>query len=97
VLKEIDPMRNKFATYAAIIALSVATTVAAQAASRSDPAQDQRENQVTSQLNQQQLQGSGYGTQTYEGIMQGRGSNQTMMQEQLAQPPADTSDLSIIE
>jgi len=91
-------MRNKFATYAAIIALSAATTVAAQAASRSDPAQDQRENQVTSQLNQQQVQGSGmsYGTETYQGIMQSS-PNQGMMQEQIAQPPADSSDLSIIE
>ena len=44
-------MRNKFATYAAIIALSASTTVAAQAASRSDASQDQRENQITSQLN----------------------------------------------
>ncbi|HWE73027.1 MAG TPA: hypothetical protein VG328_07700 [Stellaceae bacterium] len=90
-------MTNKFATYAAIIALSAATTVAAQAASRSDPAQDQRENQVTSQLNQQQLQSSGYGIETYEGIMQNRGSNQSTTQEQLAQPPAGSSDLSIIE
>jgi hypothetical protein len=88
-------MTNKFATYAAIIALSAATTVAAQAASRSD--QDQRENQVTSQLNQQQLQGGdmGYGTQIYQGTMQS--PNQSMMQEQVAQPPAGSSDLSIIE
>jgi hypothetical protein len=90
-------MRNKFATYAAIIALSAATTVAAQAASRSDPAQDQRENQITSQLNQQQLQSSGYGTETYEGIMQGHSPNQGSTQEQIAQPPAGSSDLSIIE
>jgi hypothetical protein len=92
-------MRNKFATYAAIIALSAATTVAAQAASRSGASQDQRENQITSQLNQQQLQGSdmSYGTQTYQGIMQGRSPNQSMMQEQVAQPPTDSSDLSIIE
>jgi hypothetical protein len=90
-------MRNKFATYAAIIALSTATTVAAQAASRSDPAQDQRENQVTAQLNQQQVQGGSYGIETYEGIMQDRRANQGMMQEQVAQPPAGSSDLSIIE
>ncbi|HEX3971513.1 MAG TPA: hypothetical protein VHX19_09320 [Stellaceae bacterium] len=90
-------MRNKFATYAAIIALSAATTVAAQAASRSDPAQDQHENQITSQLNQQQVQGSGYGTETYEGIMQGSSPNQGSTQEQIAQPPAGSSDLSIIE
>ncbi len=92
-------MRNKFATYAAIIALSVATTVAAQAASRSDASQDQRENQITSQLNQQQVQGSdmSYGTQTYQGIMQGSSPNQGMTQEQIAQPPAGSSDLSIIE
>jgi hypothetical protein len=97
-VKEIDPMKNRIATYAAIIALSAATTVAAQAATRSDPAQDQRENQVTSQLNQQQLQGSGmgYGTETYQGIMS-RGPNRGTMQEQVAQPPADSSDLSIIE
>ena len=91
-------MTKRFATFAAIIALSAATTVAAQAASYSDPAQDQRENAITSQLNQQQVQGSmGYGTQTYEGIMQGRSPNRGMMQEQLAQPPEGSSDLSIIE
>jgi hypothetical protein len=91
-------MRNKFATYAAIIALSAATTVAAQAATRSEPAQDQRENQITSRLNQRQAQGGGmsYGTETYQGIMQS-GPNQSKMQEQIAQPPADASDLSIIE
>jgi hypothetical protein len=86
-------MRNRIATYAAIIALSAATTVAAQAATRTDASQDQRENQVTSQLNQQQLQG-GYGTETYQGIMQ---NDQGTMQEQVAQPPAGSSNLSIIE
>jgi hypothetical protein len=92
-------MTKRFSTFAAIIALSAATTVAAQAASYSDPAQDQRENAITSQLNQQQVQGSGmgYGTQTYEGIMQSRSPNQGMMQEQIAQPPEGSSDLSIIE
>jgi hypothetical protein len=96
--KEIDPMTNRIATYAAIIALSAATTVAAQAATRSDPSQDQRENQTTSQLNQLQLQdsGMGYGTETYQGIMS-RGPNHGMTQEQIAQPPTDSSDLSIIE
>lgn len=96
-------MTKTFATYAAIIALSAATTVAAQAASH-DPAADQRENPITQQLNQQQLQGSGYGysgmgygTETYRGITQSRGPNQGMMQEQLAQPPERSSDLSIIE
>lgn len=90
-------MTNKFATFAAIIALSAATTVAAQAASH-DPAADQRENPVTAQLNQQQLQGGGYGVETYQGIMPlSGGPNQGMMQEQIAQPPADSSDLSIIE
>jgi hypothetical protein len=91
-------MTNKFATFAAIIALSAATTVAAQAATRTDPAADQRENPVTAQLNQQQLQGGGYGVETYQGIMPlSGGPNQGTMQEQIAQPPADSSDLSIIE
>jgi hypothetical protein len=90
-------MKSKFATYAAIIALSAATTVAAQAATRSDASQDQRENQVTARLNQQQLQGTGYGPATYQGIMPGHSTNQSMMQEQIAQPPAESSDLSIIE
>jgi hypothetical protein len=94
--EEIDPMTKRFATLAAIVALSAATTVAAQAATRSDPAQDQRENAVTAQLNQRQLQG-GYGPETYQGIMGSRSSYQAMPQEQIAQPPADDSDLSIIE
>ncbi len=91
-------MTKRFATFAAIIALSAATTVAAQAASYSDPAQDQRENAITSQLNQQQVQGSGmgYGTETYQGIMP-QSYDRGMMQEQVAQPPAGSSDLSIIE
>ncbi len=93
-------MTKRFASYAAIIALSTATTIAAQAASRSDPAQDQRENAITSQLNQQQLQGGGmgFGTETYQGTMPRIYSpNQGTMQEQIAQPPAGSSDLSIIE
>jgi hypothetical protein len=95
-------MTNRFATFAAIVALSAATTVAAQAASRSDPAQDQRENAITAQLNQQQLRGSGmgygsYGTETYQGTMRSGSPNRGMMQEQTAQPPAGASDLSIIE
>jgi hypothetical protein len=90
-------MTKRFATFAAIIALSATTTVAAQAASRTDPAQDQRENAITQQLNQQQLQG-GYGPETYQGIMGSQSSYyQGMTQEQIAQPPEDTSDLSIIE
>jgi hypothetical protein len=89
-------MTKRFATFAAIIALTAATTVAAQAASYNDPAQDQRENAITAQLNQQQAQG-GYGPETYQGIMPNRGANQGMMQEQIAQPPAGSSDLSIIE
>jgi hypothetical protein len=96
-------MRRKLTTYAAVIALSTVTAVAAFAASPRDPAQDQRENQVTSQLNQQQLGGGaygyvggGYGTETYEGIMQSSGPNQGSMQEQIAAPP-DASDLSLIE
>jgi membrane-bound lytic murein transglycosylase B len=88
-------MMKRFATFAAILALS-ATTIAAQAASRSDPGQDQRENAITAQLNQQQLQG-GYGPETYEGIMRSQSPNQGMMQEQIAQPPSDSGDLSIIE
>ena len=89
-------MTNRFATFAAIIALSAATTVAAQAASHSDPVQDQRENAITARLNQQQLQG-GYWPETYQGIMGKPSPYQSMTQEQIAQPPEDTSDLSIIE
>ncbi|HEY1503571.1 MAG TPA: hypothetical protein VGF92_04675 [Stellaceae bacterium] len=91
-------MKKRFATVAAIIALSAATTVAAQAASRSDSAQDQRENAITARLNQRQVQGSmGYGPETYQGIMRSQGSYQGMTQEQIAQPPSDSGDLSIIE
>ena len=89
-------MTKRFATFAAMLALSAATTVAAQAAGRSDPAQDQRENAITAQLNQQQIQG-GYRPETYEGIMRSQSPNQGMMQEQIAQPSADSGDLSIIE
>ena len=73
------------------------------AASSRDPGQDQNENQVTAQLNQQQVGGStsgyaggGYGIETYQGIMQSRGPNQTDTREQIAQPP-DAGDLSVIE
>jgi hypothetical protein len=91
-------MTKRFASFAAIIALSAATTVTAQAASRSDPEQDQRENAITAQLNQHQLQGGGsYGPETYQGIMQSQSPNRGMTQEQIAQPPAGSSDLSIIE
>jgi len=89
-------MTKGFATFAAIIALSAATTVAAQAASRTDPVQDQRENAITARLNQQQLQG-GYGPETYQGIMRSQDSYRGVTQEQIAQPPEDASDLSIIE
>jgi hypothetical protein len=89
-------MTKRFATFAAIIALSAATTVAAQAASRTDPVQDQRENAITARLNQQQLQGS-YGPETYQGIMGSQSSYQGMTQEQIALPPDDSGDLSIIE
>jgi hypothetical protein len=89
-------MTKRFATLAALVALSAATTVTAQAATRSDPAQDQRENAVTAQLNQRQLQG-GYGPETYQGIMGSRSAYQGMTQEQIAQPSADDEDLSIIE
>jgi len=90
-------MTKRFASFAAIIALSAATTVAAQAGT--DPVQDQRENAITARLNQQQIQGGGmgYGPETYQGIMQSRSPYQGMTQEQIAQPPADMSDLSIIE
>jgi hypothetical protein len=89
-------MTKRFASFAAIIALSAATTVAAQAASRTDPAQDQHENAITARLNQQQLQG-GYGPETYQGIIGSQSSYPGMTHEQIAQPPDDTSDLSIIE
>jgi hypothetical protein len=88
-------MTKGFATFAAIVALSAATTVAAQAASRFDPVQDQRENAITARLNQQQLQGS-YGPEIYQGMTASPSPYQGM-QEQIAQPPDDTSDLSIIE
>ena len=95
-------MTKRLATFAAIVALSAATTVAAQAASQSNPAQNQRENQVTAQLNRQQAQGGtemGYGAELYPGIVtQGfSGPNRATLQEQIAQPPSDASDLSIIE
>lgn len=87
-------MKTRFAAYAAAIALSAATAVAAHAATMSNPAQDQVENQITAQLNQQQAQqGSGYGVETYQGIMV---QHQGAPQEQIAQPP-DAGDLSIIE
>ena len=89
-------MTKGFATFAAIIALSAATAVAAQAASRTDPVQDQRENAITARLNQQQIQG-GYGPETYQGIMGSLSPDQGMTREQIAQPPEDASDLSIIE
>ena len=94
-------MTKRLATFAAIVALSAATTVAAQAADR-NPAQNQRENQITAQLNRQQAQGGtemGYGGEPYPGIVtQGfSGPNRATMQEQIAQPPSDASDLSIIE
>lgn len=86
-------MTTRLATYAAIIALSAATTVAARAATATDPAQDQSENQVTAQLNQQQLQ-SNKGFAIYRGASW---NQQGAMQEQIAQPPSDAGDLSIIE
>jgi hypothetical protein len=89
-------MTKRFAALVASIALSAAVTVAAQAATRGDPAQDQRENAITAQLNQQQLRG-GYGPETYQGIMGSQSSYPGMTQEQVAQPPGDDSDLSIIE
>lgn len=86
-------MKSRLATYAAIIALSGATTVAAHAASPSNPAQDQSENRITAQLNRQQLQ-SGNGAAAYQGPTW---TQQGAMPEQIAQPPADDSDLSFIE
>jgi hypothetical protein len=89
-------MTIKLAAYAAIIALSAATAVAARAASPSNPAQDQSENAITAQLNQRQVQmNGGYGAETYQGIAPS--PNQGAPQEQIAQPPTDNSDLSIIE
>lgn len=89
-------MTTKFAAYAAIIALSAATPLAAHAASASNPAEDQQENAITAQLNQQQLQmNGGYGVETYQGIASS--PNQGAPQEQIAQPPTDNGDLSIIE
>lgn len=86
-------MKARLAIYAAVIALSAATTGAAYAASPSNPAQDQNENQITAQLNQQQLQPSS-GAGTYQGATW---TQQGAMQEQIATPPADESDLSMIE
>jgi len=95
-------MKRKLTTYAVVFALSTVTTVAAFAASARDPAQNQNENQVTAQLNQQQLGGAaygydgGYGPETYQGIMQSSGPNQSNTREQIAQPP-NAGDLSVIE
>jgi hypothetical protein len=89
-------MKHRFATYAAFIALSAATAVAAHAASPSNPGQDQSENQITAQLNQQQLPADGrYDAATGQSAM--RSLHQGAMQEQIAEPPARDSDLSVIE
>jgi opacity protein-like surface antigen len=89
-------MTIRFVTYAAIFALSAATAVAAHAASTSDPSQDRAENAITAQLNQQQLEGQGgYAIETYQGIM--HSPNGDTMHEQIAQPPSDDGNLSIIE
>lgn len=88
-------MKTTFASLAAAFALAAMTAVAAHAASPSNPAQDQSENAVTAQLNQQQVQANGYGVETYEGIM--HSPNQGAPQEQIAQPPSDDNNLSIIE
>jgi hypothetical protein len=89
-------MKSRFAAYATFIALSATMTVAAHAASQTNPAQDQSENAITAQLNQQQADmNGGYGVETYQGIM--HSPNQGATQEQIAQPPSDDSNLSIIE
>ncbi|HLI19708.1 MAG TPA: hypothetical protein VKV32_01220 [Stellaceae bacterium] len=91
-------MKTSFATYAAVLALTAATAVAAKAATSSNPAQDRREDAITAQLNQQQLLlngNHGYGVETYEGIM--HRPNQGAPREQIAQPPSDDTNLSIIE
>ena len=86
-------MKTKLSLLTAVVAIGLSSgfTFAAPA---SDQAQDQRENAVTAQLNQQQLQQSN-GVETYQGIVQS--PNQSTMREQIAQPPSDNSDLSIIE
>lgn len=90
---------SRFTAYVAFIALSAAATVTAHAASQTNPAQNQSENAITAQLNQQQVEmdgyGGGYGVETYQGIAPS--PNQGAPQEQIAQPPTDDSNLSIIE
>ncbi|HEV8016377.1 MAG TPA: hypothetical protein VGP48_12645 [Stellaceae bacterium] len=89
-------MKISIAFSAAAIVCAAAMPLAAHAASFNDPAQDQAENQITAQLNQQQLQG-GYGVLTYEGVVQSPHFSSGSLQEQIAQPPDDADNLSIIE
>jgi hypothetical protein len=89
-------MNTKLRLFTAVVAIGLSSGLAF-AAPANNPVQDQRENAVTAQLNQRQLQqsNSGYGVETYRGIV--RSPNQNSMQKQIAQPPSDNSDLSIIE
>jgi hypothetical protein len=95
-------MTTKISLLTAVIAIGLSSGLTF-AGPVSDQAQDDRENAVTAQLNQQQLQQSngGYGGELYQGVETYRGivqsPNQSSMQEQIAQPPSDNSDLSIIE
>jgi hypothetical protein len=91
-------MKTSLMTSAAIIAFMAATPLAAHAASAGNPIQDQAENQITAQLNQGQVQGNGgYGVMTYEGVVQSPHFSSGSLQEQIAQPPDDSDNLSIIE
>ena len=89
-------MNTKLSLLTAVVAIALSSGLAF-AAPVSKQVQDQRANAVTAQLNQQQLQQSSgaYVVKTYQGIM--HSPNQGAMQEQIAQPPTDNSDLSIIE
>jgi hypothetical protein len=88
-------MNTKLSVLTAVVAIGLSSGLVF-AAPASNRVQDQRENAVTAQLNQQQLRKSNgsYGVETYQGITQRK---QSSMQEQIAQPPIDNSDLSIIE
>jgi osmotically-inducible protein OsmY len=95
-------MKTKLSLLTAVIAVGLSSGLTF-ASPVSDQAQDQRENAVTAQLNQQQLQQSNgsYGGETYQGVETYRGivqsPNQSSTQEQIAKPPSDDGDLSIIE
>jgi len=90
-------MKTSLMTSAAIIALATAP-LAALAASAGNALQDQAENQITARLNQEQLRSNGgYVVMTYEGVVQSPRFSAASAPEQIAQPPDDTDDLSIIE